>query len=230
MKNRKFTTLAIAALSWMNLASSALQGAVTSFDDITYWVGSGSNESALVIDFHDGTGTSSFAWGYRWDGEASGAQMILDIAALDPMLSIVNLGDASSGFYLTEISYGSHSQTADPLGTDGWGYYLAGGTAGGDSSGTDPTSIGDGGTDLPSTWTISPSGASESSSFGGVEYYGRMLADGSWDAWSFGSISESYEHLAPPSGDIVAAPEPSTYAFIVGFLAILGAIVRRRPR
>ena len=37
-------------------------------DDVTFWVGSGANEAVLIVDFQDGTGTASYAWGYRFDG------------------------------------------------------------------------------------------------------------------------------------------------------------------
>ena len=47
-----------------------------SFEDIQFWVGSGSNRAALVIEWHDGTQPDAMVWGYKWDGEASGHDMI----------------------------------------------------------------------------------------------------------------------------------------------------------
>ena len=61
---------------------------VNTFDDITYWVGNGTNRCAVVIDFNDGEiGDRAFAWGYRWNGEAPSMKAILDeIVADDPRL------------------------------------------------------------------------------------------------------------------------------------------------
>ena len=61
------------------------QGSFT-FDDIQFWVGSGTNESALVIDWHDGR--APVAYGYRWSGAATGADMFNAIAAADPQLHL----------------------------------------------------------------------------------------------------------------------------------------------
>ena len=56
---------------------------ITGADDVLFVVGTGANQASLVIDFNDGAGTESFAWGYRWDGTASGEDMITAIAAGD---------------------------------------------------------------------------------------------------------------------------------------------------
>ena len=56
------------------------------FDDINYWIGEGTNQCAVVVDFNDASvANSSFAWGYRWNGDAPSFKMILEeIAADDP--------------------------------------------------------------------------------------------------------------------------------------------------
>ena len=52
--------------------------------DIEYWVGTGSNEAALVLVFNDGKTPQALVWGYRYDGSKSMKQMCEDIAAADP--------------------------------------------------------------------------------------------------------------------------------------------------
>ena len=71
------------------------------FDNIKYWVGNGTNKCAVVIDFNDGNvANSSFAWGYRWNGNAPSMKAILDeITANDPRLKMF----ASSSAYGTFI-------------------------------------------------------------------------------------------------------------------------------
>lgn len=58
--------------------------------DIKYWIGSGTNRCAIVVDFNDdGESQSSFAWGYRWNGESLSVMEILNkIALVDPRFSV----------------------------------------------------------------------------------------------------------------------------------------------
>ena len=84
-----------AAIALGALTTSA-HAVVSSMDDLLFTVGNGANHAALVIDFNDGTTTESFAWGYRWDGVASGADMFLAIVAADSNLSASTF--ASSAF------------------------------------------------------------------------------------------------------------------------------------
>ena len=60
-----------------------------SFDDIQFWVGSGSKRAALVIEWHDGNRPDAMVWGYRWDGEATGHDMIVAIAKADQKLLLL---------------------------------------------------------------------------------------------------------------------------------------------
>jgi hypothetical protein len=64
-------------------------GLVMDFDDITFWTGSGSNRTALVIDWNDGIPSESLAWGYRWEGAAPTVFQML-----------VGLAGAGSGIHL----------------------------------------------------------------------------------------------------------------------------------
>jgi len=209
-------------------------GQVMSLSDIDVWVGTGSNEAALIIDFNDGELNESFAWGYRWNGTASGADMLLAIANASGRLSVLSSGTGASGFFLSQISYfhdtvfhqeSNGDFSVFPSEFRSWGYYLAGGTAGDDLAGPGgtPTPIAGGGTSLPTSWTPSPSGASLDS-FGET---GRILADGSWDAWSFGQNDASFVHQAPPGPEnpVAAIPEPSS---LLLFFTGLGFLIWNR--
>ncbi len=60
---------------WLLSVASATYGAELSFNDIEFWTGSGSNRTGVAIDWDgDNLGDAnapSFAWGYRWDGNAT---------------------------------------------------------------------------------------------------------------------------------------------------------------
>ncbi len=224
------TIVTLGLLAATPAAHAAATSPVITTDDLLSVVGSGANLATIVIDFNDGTSRESFAWGYRFDGEASGADMILAVTAADPALSVVSFGSGASGFFLTEIRYddGSavHNATSGsfanfPDDYDSWGYYLSGGFAGGAIG--SPDSVAGGGDRLPTGWVSSPAGAS-AESFGSS---GRLLTDGAWDAWSFGPSDASYSHIAPPSGSPLAAvPEPS----IVLLGSLLGPLTLLRRR
>lgn len=73
-------------------------------DNVTFWTGNGANEAVLVVDFQDGSGSSSYAWGYRFDGTTTGADMLNAVATADPNFAIV----VGAGF-LSDITYSSQA-------------------------------------------------------------------------------------------------------------------------
>ncbi len=223
---RSFAGTLLAAITV--LAGNMQAQSIGGFGDIQFWVGTGTNQSALVIDFQYGGTESateqSWVWGYRWDGSATGHNMLDAIQAADPNLTF------DSTFFVGDANYQVGSNTyegqSDFVVEDvSWGYYIAGGSS--PLFDDNWNKIGDfdaphGGTTMPSTdqWSISTSGAAD-----------RELADGSWDAWSFGPYDPStFEHQTPPSGTAFAAvPEPASIVFLIG-LAALSPITWRRFR
>ncbi len=80
--------------------------AVRSFGDVQAWLGSGANETVVVVDFNDGSvGNCSFAWGYRWDGAAPTVEKVMnELAAADPRLT-VTISQSQYGGFLQQIAY-----------------------------------------------------------------------------------------------------------------------------
>lgn len=72
--------------------------------DVTFWVGTGTDTTVLVVDFQDGTGASSFAWGYLYSGVVTAETMLNDIAAADPEFAVV-----TTGGFLGDVTYGTHA-------------------------------------------------------------------------------------------------------------------------
>jgi hypothetical protein len=189
-------------------------GVVSSFDDILFWTGNGSNQSALVVDFQDGQTRQSFVWGYRWSGNATAFDMLSAVDAAVMELQITSPTFVDSVSFLDQGV--PHSRSSDWVGARSWGYYIAGGRAATYHATTFAflgyANIAGGGESLPTSWTISPSGSSD-----------RLLADGSWDAFSYGAYDEStFEHLDSPSSTPYAAiPEPSSFLLIITGLTAL---------
>lgn len=73
------------------------------FDDIQSWTGEGENRAALVIQWNDPRETHAVVFGYRWDGLATGADMIRAVVANNPRLYGL-------------IQYTNVSSPTDPLG------------------------------------------------------------------------------------------------------------------
>ena len=197
---KKITNRALLVLAAMLIASSA---SAFEFDDIQFWVGSGPNQAALVIDWNDGISPQSLAWGLRWGGTATGADMLSAIDAADSRLA-VDGSVGQYGLFVNGMSYylgagSTHDQTTPADWSQSWSYWV------GDSA-TSPN------------WTSSQVGASS-----------RLLADNCWDGWSFTSWDASYNPITLP-GDPVAAPvpEPSSLLPLASGLMSLGGLVLRR--
>jgi hypothetical protein len=70
--------------------------ATIAFSDILYWVGEGANEAVMAVNWAD----TALAWGYRWNGTATVADMMADIAAADPRFSYTGEGLISDINYI----------------------------------------------------------------------------------------------------------------------------------
>jgi hypothetical protein len=189
------------------LASSAC---AFTFDDIEFWVGSGANRAAIVIDWSDTTtDRPALVWGFRWDGTALGRDMLKAVVAADDRLfakiggpianpvAIYGLGyDASDdgqfslddftafdddGFATSAPADGAVSADAADDYAEGW---FTGFWHYGQAS-NNPYAGG--------TWADAPLGMA-----------GRTLSDGAWDSWVFTPTFNFASFAVNP----VAAPSP----------------------
>lgn len=74
---------------------------------LDFYVGTGSDTTALVIDFKDGSFDSSYTWGYLYSGSKTGEDLLHAVAAADQNL-LVNVDTASFGNFLQDIQYIQH--------------------------------------------------------------------------------------------------------------------------
>ena len=70
--------------------------ATISANDILFWVGEGTNEAVMAVNWAD----TALAWGYRWNGTATVADMMAHIAAADPRFSYMGTGMVSDINYI----------------------------------------------------------------------------------------------------------------------------------
>ncbi|MHC4926659.1 MAG: PEP-CTERM sorting domain-containing protein [Planctomycetota bacterium] len=197
------------------------------FEDIDVWVGQGQNEAALVVDWNDGESELVKVWGYRWDGTATGEDMLMAVCQADTQLYVMGVYDQGldgigfggigydkdvDGFDITKTDSDSdfdsngYMQVAEDVEFDGW-------TA---DDADDIWSSGwfsDGfwgyyGIDTGNTWQYPGAGASA-----------RELQNGSWDGWSWGDAASGWDGGVPSVA--VQVPEPMTL-LLLGAGAFLG--------
>ena len=69
-----------------NPDAPAMSSADFGFDDIENWTGDGENQAALVIQWNDSRETHAVVFGYRWNGQATGADMLKAVVRNNPRL------------------------------------------------------------------------------------------------------------------------------------------------
>ena len=202
------------ALLALILTSLQLQALVGSLDNIDYWVGAGANRAALVVQWNDGLTPVSVAWGYRWDGTATGLDMLRAIAGStrveDPAGETVGAASGADGrlnLGLVEYSFGLSVLSLEYLPSAGatrtqsdwysgyWQYLIRGGKFEYYDWATEGMALYDeaGSNSYESgAWTSSPIGAGD-----------RPLIDGAWDAYAFAA-----EFITEPLVQPLAATLP----------------------
>ncbi len=217
--------LASLALSLSLLIAPATQAAtVNSFDDIQFWTGTGSNESALVIQFNDGNSPVSLAWGFRWDDANTSVETMLlslagsisggpsPIAGSDSRLGLTLGFFAGLGYYVDGVTYDQNglagetqivrSQSGyDPGTSSYWALYL----------GTDGNAFPANG-----TFAISDFGAAST-----------LLSDHGWYGLSYSPGDDFYNFSIP---EAAAIPEPSSTILLVLAGSVLFLLIRRNAR
>ena len=215
------------ALAGTFTSENSFAALIMGLDDINNWTGTGSNRAGLVIQWNDGGNPASLAWGYRWNGTATGYDMITAIAgswqvvASNNLSLVYNSGSGSDnrltlgildfgwGLAVNSISFADTgiNRTRTDWASGYWEYFNVGGDFDTPPDGDPNTFLGT--TSYPgsvpdSNWISSWSG-----------FTLRELSNGSWDAWSFAPGFASVAVIQPHEVDSyssAAVPEPSQIA------------------
>ncbi|QDU87067.1 hypothetical protein Pla175_04220 [Pirellulimonas nuda] len=200
---------------WVHIAllllcvAQPLRASSFGFDDIDFWVGEGANRAALVIDWR-AEGAEPLAWGFRWDGVATGRDLLLGVVAADPRLFVKLGGAVDAPTLLFGVGYDTDNDGAFALQDEtafderGVGFGPAPFLTTTSAEGADRYQEGwDKGYWRYATAAADPydDGAWQESHIG---MGSRTLSDGGWDGWVFESPISYTLQPNPPT----AAPAP----------------------
>jgi hypothetical protein len=201
-----------------SICGVAAAGTIDSLDDVVYWIGTGSQRAAVAFDFDgDSSTNAALVWGFRWDGAATGRDMLNAVVTADARLfakigtglsyenALLGVGydrDADGVFGVSVgaafdgdgFAYGPPRNNATP--TDPGDWYREGFDFGFWHYG-----VADGNPWTTAAWTSSQLGA-----------HLRPLVDGSWDSWAFTIHTKPGEFLDKFAQNPVIATPPGGHA------------------
>jgi hypothetical protein len=164
--------------------------------DVQYWTGTGANQAVLVVDWKAG---HSLAFGYRWDGTATGGTL------LDAVIA-----QSDNRFYREYVpGQGTGAIFGIGYDVDGDGFAKA-----------DPDDFYAEGWTTNGYWSYWNRTGSNNWAFGSA-FRSRPLTDGVWDGWSWAPNFKSSAPVTP------TVPEPAA-AMLAGTAAATLLTTRRR--
>ncbi|OMQ08280.1 DUF5074 domain-containing protein [[Flexibacter] sp. ATCC 35103] len=199
----------------------------TTFADIQYWVGTGSNQAAFVIQWNDGKNSDALVWGFRWDGTATGEDMMKAILKADHRFFSLLYQGTQFGTALGGLGFDLNGANSNGLYKDGnvtYPYYPVNGIINTTVYDFDNYTAIDANDHWQSGWYTNgywsynvkdPANADFGYSSVGVS--SRVLENGSWDAWSF---RPSFEEFPIQSTFTPVTPYVMATDFTNGFFVV----------
>jgi len=172
-------------------------------DDIVYWVGTGSNKAAFVVQWNDAKNQDALVWGFKWDGNTTGEDMLKAIAKADKRFySLLYYSGPSLGTAIGGIGFDLDGQRTVGLYNNGnttYPLYPLNGVVNTSAydfdnytaiDANDHWSAGWASKGYWSYWVKDPADADFG--YSGLGASSRTLENGSWDVWNFNPNFEEY--------------------------------------
>ncbi|WP_300672737.1 DUF5074 domain-containing protein [Soonwooa sp.] len=163
-------------------------------DDVVYWVGTGSKKAVLAVQWNDEKNPDALVWGFRWDGEATGEEMVKAIAKVDKRFYTLLYQGTQYGSAIAGIGFDldgkgtvglyKNNNTTYPL-------YPLDGIVNTTEYDFDKYKAIDANDHWQSGWYQGywsywvKDTAEDDYGYSGVGATGRQLVDGSWDLWNY---------------------------------------------
>lgn len=209
--------------------AAAPNASTFSFDDIESWAGEGEKKAGLIIQWNCNGEETALVFGYRWDGEATGADLLKAVAKANPRLytlmqytNVSSPTDPNGGYTVNGIGWDADDdgdislidtghnneiyKSADGFFENPRGYKP--GQGGSSDYDYDNWIAGDSGDYwgagwYKSYWSYWVGGSPSNLGYSSGGASGRVLKDGDWDGWNFSLNMSSY-----PWKTLAAAPSP----------------------
>lgn len=213
---KSLTVSFVLAIAMIAISAAPVQADLTPAN-VDTWVGSGSNTAYMLIDWKDGSARPWQLYGYRWDGVATGQDMLMAIAGegviIDAVDGVTQLGTLS----------GADANLRADLRRYGFGDAIDGLTYDRDGDdqpldGSDPDDNRQHGFDAGTVgyWGYWSSTDGSNWGFASAGMGDRVLSNGDWDGWAW---APNFESTSP-------VPEPATLCLLALGGVALG--LRRR--
>lgn len=196
------------------------------FSDVQYWVGTGSNQAAFVVQWNDGKNPDALVWGFKWDGNATGEDMLKAIAKADHRFYTLLYQGTQFGTAIGGLGFDLDGQDSRALikgGNATYPLYPLDGIINttaydfDDYVAKDTNDHWNSGwyNGFWSYWVKDPTDADFG--FSGVGATTRVLQNGSWDVWNYSPMSGSF----PISSTFTpVSPYVSSTNFTNGFFMV----------
>ncbi|ANF50367.1 secretion protein [Chryseobacterium glaciei] len=165
------------------------------FADVQYWVGTGSNQAAFVVQWNDSKNPDALVWGFKWDGNATGEDMLKAIAKADHRFYTLLYQGTQFGSAIGGLGFDLNGANTNALYKNGnvtYPYYPVDGIVNTTAYDFDDYTAADAADHWSSGWTTNgywsywvkdPTDADFG--YSGVGASTRALVNGSWDVWNF---------------------------------------------
>lgn len=172
------------------------------FDDIVYWVGTGTNEAAFVVQWNDAKNPDALVWGFRWNGTATGEDMLKAFAKTDKRFFSLLYQGTQYGSAIGGLGFDRDGQGSVGLYNNGnvtYPLYPVDGIINTTAYDFDNYTSIDANDHWGSAWYTGywsywvKDATDTEFGYSGLGASSRQLENGSWDVWNFNPNMESYE-------------------------------------
>lgn len=172
------------------------------FDDIVYWVGTGTNEAAFVVQWNDAKNPDALVWGFRWNGAATGEDMVKAIAKADKRFFTLLYQGTQFGSAIGGLGFDVDAKGTVGLYNNGnttYPLYPVDGIINTTAYDFDNYTAIDANDHWGSAWYTGywsywvKDATDTEFGYSGLGASSRQLENGSWDVWNFNPNMESYD-------------------------------------
>jgi len=174
---------------------TAKNATTINFSDIQYWVGTGTNEAAFVVQWNDGKNPDALVWGFRWNGTATGEDMLKAIASADHRFFSLLYQGTQFGTAIGGLGFDLNGTGTNALYKNGnttYPYYPVGGIVNTTAYDFDEYAAADATDHWQSGWTTNgywsywvKDPTDTDFGYSGVGATARTLVNGSYDVWNY---------------------------------------------